>query len=920
MLAASSSANAAAIASLLPSAAARWGRRLDPWLPSIVGLWALGVVYFSLRLLAGWRTVRVLRTTATDIADAGHFSRLKERLGISRSVRFASSTMAVVPMVIGSLKPVVLLPAALLTGLNAEQLEAILAHELVHIRRHDYLLNLLQNVVETVFFYHPAVAWVSGRIRIEREHCCDDAALLVCGGVLNYARALAALAQLRQSPALGIAATGGSVVERIRRLAGASTDAPGKAPTPLATLFLLLAALSALVAVTGVTWAQQKIADARSANSGADKKTKPLSPQERVDGTVLRGQVLQPDGRPASGARVSAIRYDYSFAPRPSHRPLASATTGQDGTFELTLHESTFRNGAGRPTPSRVGFILAEADGFGIQAIDWSAIDTARPLTLKLTPDSQIHGRVLDLEGRPVPGITVTPTRIDESKSGSLDLWLDAVKAGHPSALTWQLGKMAWIVAFDDQSNRTATTDADGRFTVKGFGPERLVELELRGEATALTAVYAVTRPMPPLTRLLRGSPFPLKGQVFGSEFTCQVNPSRVIVGTVSDAATGEPLNGVGVGDRWGRMWTQTDAQGRYRLIGVPKGSGNQIMAFPNDDQPYFLRGVEVPDSPGIGPISVDFKLHRGLWITGRVIDEVTRQPLMARLHYLPFLNNPFLGKLPEFAEGGLSVCEMRYTTRPDGTFRLVGLPGRAIVGAFSLSPNYRTGQGAEQISGVDKFGRFPTFSNPAPAGLKWPTAIREINPAEGIASVNCDFVLEPGGAIHIALVDRDGKPVSGATVTGRMPMETQALVESKFDVANLSPNETRPVLIFNKQRSIGKVLILTFDDKTPRNMTVTLEPSGTVTGRILSDDGVPVAAAGLIASPTPWRGDFWPELPAGVVQSDGRFVYRGLLPGADLRIVTTPPDRYPQVVVDKIKIEPGTTTDLGEIKLRRTP
>ncbi len=151
---------------------------MQPYLPWIVCLWALGVAVFSLRLLADWKTVRTLRAAAdaTDSQWIGRFTRLKTQLGILYPVRLVFSTTAKVPMVIGWLKPVVLIPAGLVTGLTSAQLEAILAHELTHIRRHDYLINLVQNVLETVFFYHPAVAWVSSRIRIEREHCCDDAA------------------------------------------------------------------------------------------------------------------------------------------------------------------------------------------------------------------------------------------------------------------------------------------------------------------------------------------------------------------------------------------------------------------------------------------------------------------------------------------------------------------------------------------------------------------------------------------------------------------------------------------------------------------------------------------------------------------------------------------------------------------------
>src|SRR5687768_2508429 len=124
------------------------------------------------------------------------------------------------------MRPVILLPASALTGLTTSQLELILAHELAHVRRFDYLVNLLQTIVETLLFYHPAVWWVSGRIRLEREHCCDDAAVAACGDVLSYARALTELEGLRGAmPALAMAATGGSLTERVRRL----VDAPAHA-------------------------------------------------------------------------------------------------------------------------------------------------------------------------------------------------------------------------------------------------------------------------------------------------------------------------------------------------------------------------------------------------------------------------------------------------------------------------------------------------------------------------------------------------------------------------------------------------------------------------------------------------------------------------------------------------------------------
>lgn len=113
----------------------------------------------------------------------------------------------------------ILLPVGALAGLPPQQLEAIIAHELAHIRRHDYLVNLLQAVIEALLFYHPAVWWVSRQIRQEREHCCDDLAVAVSGDLMTYARALLEMEQLRAAaPQLAVAAYGGLLMNRIQRL------------------------------------------------------------------------------------------------------------------------------------------------------------------------------------------------------------------------------------------------------------------------------------------------------------------------------------------------------------------------------------------------------------------------------------------------------------------------------------------------------------------------------------------------------------------------------------------------------------------------------------------------------------------------------------------------------------------------------
>jgi beta-lactamase regulating signal transducer with metallopeptidase domain/HEAT repeat protein len=201
-----------------------------PRLAWLAAGWAIGVALLSVRLLVRWYTILVIGRRASRPADA-HWdevvARLSRRLAVRRAVRLLRSASIAAPLVMGWLRPMVLLPPSVLTGLTPMQLEAVLAHELAHIRRHDYLANLIQTVIETVLFYHPAVWWLSRRIRQEREHCCDDLAVSVCGDAVAYGRALAELEQLRQ--ALVVQASGGSLVIRTWRLIGAPT-ARGRSP------------------------------------------------------------------------------------------------------------------------------------------------------------------------------------------------------------------------------------------------------------------------------------------------------------------------------------------------------------------------------------------------------------------------------------------------------------------------------------------------------------------------------------------------------------------------------------------------------------------------------------------------------------------------------------------------------------------
>ena len=215
------------------------------YLPWLVYFWIAGVTALSLRLIARWVLLERCRRQGIRILESDwqeKARRIARRLQLRQAVRLYESAIADVPAVIGWIRPIILLPVSALTQLSPAQIEALLAHELAHVRRHDYLINLLQSCVETLFFYHPGVWWIGRRMREERENCCDDLAVMACGDPLMYARALADLEQLRSNlPALAMAANGGHLLNRIQRLIVPLETTPPVTPVGITTLVVLAA-------------------------------------------------------------------------------------------------------------------------------------------------------------------------------------------------------------------------------------------------------------------------------------------------------------------------------------------------------------------------------------------------------------------------------------------------------------------------------------------------------------------------------------------------------------------------------------------------------------------------------------------------------------------------------------------------------
>ncbi len=400
--------------SLLDSTASVTVDKAIPW---IVGVWVLGIAWMGIRFL---KSILVLHQwkRSGSIPDDQHwnskFKLLCRRLGIYRAIELLETGEVNIPMVIGWIKPVILVPTGFLTSLPIEHVEAILLHELAHVRRHDFLINLLQTAMETLFFFHPAVWWFSRQMRHEREFCCDRIASERSGGSANYVRALTALElKISATENFGVAANGGSLLERVRRLNGKSE------PTSRWSGFVVVLLVMILIAVFGSTF----LSDVTALEMTPVRDTTPpelrLTPHEVVDGKpVLAIRVIDHEtGDPISKFKAIAgvdIRKDMlnqEFVKRHGDAMLVNwqphtVRVGKNGEYKWPMNRMY------NPLGLRV-----EAEGYipnHFMGIDKTR--GAQTIVFRLHKDSGIRGRVLLPDGSPAAnaevGIGITMRQI----------------------------------------------------------------------------------------------------------------------------------------------------------------------------------------------------------------------------------------------------------------------------------------------------------------------------------------------------------------------------------------------------------------------------------------------------------------------------------------------------------------------------
>jgi RNA polymerase sigma factor (sigma-70 family) len=668
------------------------------------------------------------------------------------------------------------------------------------------------------------------------------------------------------------------------------------------------------------------------------------------DAVTYNGRVVDTEGHPVANADVK-----YLFVTRQDEPTPVRAVSNARGQFQFTLtrKDVPLSAEATDADPLKMGQLFVSAPGF---ALGWrgSRSEKQELITVQLTRNvTPIKGRLVDLQGKPLAGLHIAAVSVWAPEKGDLTPFIQALSAGDsfyaaafkhvPNVLT------AWIIGQDvSRFLPSATTDAGGRFQLTGFARETIVELRIEGAAVETQRLYVINHSRPgSAARLIAPKKKPSKDPevyeeppacIFWNDFDHALAPGLVVAGTLREQDSGRPLAGAVVESyrlaesrlvQDATYHTVTDSQGRYRLIGLPRGHGNQLRFRPPADSPYFPLVKNVPPTRPYAAANLDILAQRGILVDVRTHDKNSGEPVPGCVSYFILPEKPSTGF--EFTRPHADAYNDFMPIRNDGTFRFVALPGRAIL-AFRAS--WRKYPIAKEA---------PAIQLPSALSSSNFQAFLEINPKAGADALRVQFALDAEHIVKGKLTGPDGKPLGGALAAGLRHdwyTDTEApLTSDEFTALGLDPAHPRLLCFAQPQRKLAGSVVLRGDEKEP--VVVKLEPWATISGRLLTADGKPVQKATLwftqvpslkpgVSRPTDagihvvYRSGYQPNSDPRT-DDQGRFRVEGLVPS--LKYSLALPDRdvarqqkWKGIVFRNLILQPGETKDLGSITLQPFP
>jgi hypothetical protein len=368
-----------------------------------------------------------------------------------------------------------------------------------------------------------------------------------------------------------------------------------------------------------------------------------------------------------------------------------------------------------------------------------------------------------------------------------------------------------------------------------------------------------------------------------------------------------------------------TDAQGRYRLTGLPKATAYRLFVEPVPGQPYPEASFRTPaNATWPEPIRFDMTLKRGVLVRGRVTDKSTGRPVPGLVAAYTFADNPHAGEFPGYADGSRNYAPIG----DDGRYEVVALPGRGIIACVTNIGRYRRGVGAKAITrGFEPIGNTSGGFNTLPGMCMIDEyhILAEVDLDTKAEAATRDLQVEPGRTLTIHVVDPEGRPLGGTKAWGlsdvaqafAFPQDSPAI-----EVYALDPLEPRRVTIAHEGRKLVGSAFIKGDEAGP--LTVRLQPQATIAGRVLDEDGQPLGNVVLNSlgrfgpEATADRG-LLPESPGSLglpVGRDGRFRVEGLIPGLKYGATARRGRMDLGTVFDDVIVAPGEMKDLGDLKV----
>lgn len=631
---------------------------------------------------------------------------------------------------------------------------------------------------------------------------------------------------------------------------------------------------------------------------------RPPLAQKRSPASEIKVKVLDPAGKPVRGAKVYHVVSTSLYQP-PGPAPRLLAETDAAGRFRI----------AG-PLAGRNGEAcwLAVAPGFGPAIADEPAKPTQAEIVLRLAHDSPLVGRVVNLEGRPLRGVSVRPVYLATNDKEDLGPLLADIESKRPANPGVYLPRRVTMPAGLPGFPPNLTTDADGRFRLTGVGRERVVGLDLHGAGIEPDMILVRTRSGAPLR--FRDHEEAAREQVLHPPtFTYAAGPARPLVGKVTDRETGKPIAGVTIEVELGPLCRATTKEdGTYRLDALPgllfRMPGRKefvVTATALLDQPHLPAARRTRPGPRLEPLRVDFALTRGVWAEGKVTDVQTGKPVPATLDYYADSENPWLKDYADYPPNARSWLKA-YHTKEDGSYRIPVLPGPGVIAALARKEGYLP---SESLTAQQR-RRF---------AVRWHSlddfnALGRIDARPGEVLLR-HLLVDSGSTLACKIVDTDWKPVTGAQVFGEGPARAwrrERLPTDELVLTGMPALRNRSVTVLHPERQLGVVVALAAIDKQP--VVIKLEPTGTITGRLLDADGRPMKREHLrvffFQNGDVDREAYYP--PSVRTDDNGAFRVAGVLPNYFYRIELA---RSRGTVAEGVTVHPEKPTDLGDVKVR---